>query len=155
MSVTCVFVRSFEKRFECVLCVEVVVVTRPEHFGAMAAALNKTAIDEANRQLNGMYQQMIQVHANPFSVLYHIFLINLLNDYARIPNHSLSSRPLTHMCAQQEKKFKEELHEKEQEIVRLHTILRSTEMHMHEHRAASAAKEVELSVLRARLDQVS
>lgn len=66
----------------------------------------------------------------------------------------LSLRPLTHMCAQQEKKFKEELHEKEQEIVRLHTILRSTEMHMHEHRAASAAKEVELSVLRARLDQV-
>lgn len=59
------------------------------------------------------------------------------------------------MCTQQEKKFKEELHEKEQEIVRLHTILRSTEMHMHEHRAASAAKEVELSVLRARLDQVT
>ena len=56
---------------------------------------------------------------------------------------------------QQEKKFKTELHEKEQEVVRLHTILRSTEMNMHEHRAASAAKDVEISALRARLDQAS
>ena len=48
-----------------------------------------------------------------------------------------------------------ELHEKEQEVVRLHEILRATEMQMHEHRAASAAKDVELSTLRSRLDQAS
>mmetsp|Transcript_20924 Transcript_20924/g.54398 ORF Transcript_20924/g.54398 Transcript_20924/m.54398 type:complete len:130 (-) Transcript_20924:274-663(-) len=51
------------------------------------AALNKTAIEEANKQLNGMYQQMVE----------------------------------------QERQFKTELHEKEQEIVRLHTLLREME----------------------------
>eukprot|EP00038_Savillea_parva_P020522 m.31607 g.31607 ORF g.31607 m.31607 type:complete len:128 (-) comp4816_c0_seq1:159-542(-) len=51
------------------------------------SAMNKTAIEEANRQLTGMYQQMVD----------------------------------------QERRYKEELHEKEQEIVRLHTLLQQTE----------------------------
>eukprot|EP00037_Helgoeca_nana_P033595 m.418586 g.418586 ORF g.418586 m.418586 type:complete len:142 (-) comp31012_c0_seq1:282-707(-) len=53
----------------------------------MSAAPDKTAIEEANRQLNGMFQQMVE----------------------------------------QERQFKTELHEKEQEIVRLHTLHQQTE----------------------------
>eukprot|EP00035_Acanthoeca_spectabilis_P035604 m.35493 g.35493 ORF g.35493 m.35493 type:complete len:135 (-) comp7450_c0_seq1:4031-4435(-) len=72
----------------------------------MAATPQKTAIEEANRQLNGMFQQMIE----------------------------------------QEKRYKTELHEKEQEIVRLHQLHQQTEQRL---KGALAAAEEEAERLRA------